>query len=61
VRTMRLWRGREAMPCALAVRSMVEIYDARFVSLHVRQTNRAAKHLYSNTLGFRCVVVVAWR
>lgn len=35
-----------------AVRSMVEMYDAKYVSLHVRQTNRAAKHLYSSTLGY---------
>ena len=35
-----------------SMRSMVEMYDAKYVSLHVRQTNRAAKHLYSSTLGY---------
>ncbi len=42
---------------------MLENYDAAFVSLHVRVSNRAALHLYTNTLGFsyaaplRCSVV----
>eukprot|EP01089_Gocevia_fonbrunei_P013894 TRINITY_DN3671_c0_g1_i1.p1 TRINITY_DN3671_c0_g1~~TRINITY_DN3671_c0_g1_i1.p1 ORF type:complete len:255 (-),score=68.68 TRINITY_DN3671_c0_g1_i1:6-770(-) len=35
-----------------AARSMVETYDAVFVSLHVRRSNRAALHLYQTTLGF---------
>jgi hypothetical protein len=34
---------------------MLENYDAAFVSLHVRVSNRAALHLYTNTLGFSCV------
>ncbi|KAJ4461286.1 putative N-alpha-acetyltransferase 11 [Paratrimastix pyriformis] len=33
-------------------RSMVENYGAQFCSLHVRETNTAAKHLYAQTLGF---------
>lgn len=35
-----------------AVRSMVEVYKAKYVSLHVRETNYAALHLYRDTLGF---------
>lgn len=35
-----------------AERAMLENYDAAFVSLHVRVSNRAALHLYTNTLGF---------
>lgn len=35
-----------------ASRSMVENFGARFVSLHVRESNRAALHLYRDTLGF---------
>ena len=34
---------------------MVEIYDAKYCSLHVRETNEAAKHLYKVTLQFKCV------
>lgn len=33
-------------------RVMVETFDARYVSLHVRATNRAARRLYQQTLGF---------
>lgn len=33
-------------------RAMVECFDAKYVSLHVRISNRAALHLYSETLGF---------
>lgn len=35
-----------------AARSMVECFNARYVSLHVRKSNRAALHLYQNTLKF---------
>ncbi len=35
-----------------AERSMMELYGAKFCSLHVRATNRAAFHLYNETLGF---------
>jgi N-alpha-acetyltransferase 10/11 len=31
---------------------MVETYQAKYVSLHVRVSNVAARHLYENTLGF---------
>ncbi len=36
-----------------AENDMVECFDAEYVSLHVRKSNRAAFHLYSETLGFR--------
>eukprot|EP00002_Diphylleia_rotans_P028607 TRINITY_DN5780_c0_g1_i1.p1 TRINITY_DN5780_c0_g1~~TRINITY_DN5780_c0_g1_i1.p1 ORF type:complete len:171 (+),score=49.64 TRINITY_DN5780_c0_g1_i1:66-578(+) len=35
-----------------AEHAMVENYGALYVSLHVRKTNRAARTLYENTLGF---------
>lgn len=35
-----------------AERSMVESFDAEYLSLHVRRSNRAAIHLYTKTLGF---------
>jgi len=35
-----------------ASRAMVEGFNAKYVSLHVRKSNRAALHLYTNTLGF---------
>jgi N-alpha-acetyltransferase 10/11 len=31
---------------------MAEVFDAAYVSLHVRQSNVAALHLYRDTLGF---------
>jgi hypothetical protein len=31
---------------------MVETYQAKYVSLHVRVSNVAARHLYEDTLGF---------
>ena len=31
---------------------MVETFQAKYVSLHVRVSNAAARHLYENTLGF---------
>ncbi|KAG9508556.1 N-alpha-acetyltransferase 10, partial [Fragariocoptes setiger] len=36
-----------------SARAMVECFNARYVSLHVRKSNRAAFNLYSNTLGFK--------
>src|SRR5437762_664377 len=36
----------------LIERSMVENYDAKYVSLHVRKSNRAALSLYRDTLQF---------
>lgn len=35
-----------------SARSMVECFNAKFVSLHVRKSNRAAYILYAKTLGF---------
>uniref|UniRef100_A0A2K6SGE9 N-terminal amino-acid N(alpha)-acetyltransferase NatA n=1 Tax=Saimiri boliviensis boliviensis TaxID=39432 RepID=A0A2K6SGE9_SAIBB len=35
-----------------ASRAMIENFNAKYVSLHVRKSNRAALHLYSNTLNF---------
>lgn len=35
-----------------ASRAMNENFRAKYVSLHVRKSNRAALHLYANTLGF---------
>jgi N-alpha-acetyltransferase 10/11 len=32
---------------------MVETYQAKYVSLHVRVSNVAARHLYEDTLGFK--------
>lgn len=32
--------------------AMRDVFGAKFVSLHVRQTNRAAIGLYRDTLGF---------
>ena len=34
-------------------RAMVESFNAKYASLHVRRSNRAALHLYANTLGFQ--------
>ncbi|XDA77680.1 hypothetical protein R6Z07F_007811 [Ovis aries] len=36
-----------------ASRAMIENFGAKYVSLHVRKSNRAALHLYSNTLNFQ--------
>lgn len=35
-----------------AARAMVECFNAKYVSLHVRKSNRAAFSLYAKTLGF---------
>ncbi|KAM7541044.1 hypothetical protein Aperf_G00000022835 [Anoplocephala perfoliata] len=37
----------------LASRAMVENFHARYVSLHVRKSNRAALTLYTKNLGFQ--------
>jgi len=34
-------------------RAMIESFNAKYVSLHVRVSNRAALNLYMNTLGFQ--------
>ncbi|XP_057583708.1 N-alpha-acetyltransferase 11 [Hippopotamus amphibius kiboko] len=36
-----------------ACRAMIENFSAKYVSLHVRKSNRAALHLYSDTLNFQ--------
>uniref|UniRef100_A0A8C5VFB7 N-terminal amino-acid N(alpha)-acetyltransferase NatA n=1 Tax=Microcebus murinus TaxID=30608 RepID=A0A8C5VFB7_MICMU len=36
-----------------ACRAMIENFGAKYVSLHVRKSNRAALHLYANTLNFQ--------
>ncbi|CAN0523563.1 unnamed protein product, partial [Scytosiphon promiscuus] len=33
--------------------SKQEAFEARYVSLHVRESNRAAFHLYKTTLGYQ--------
>lgn len=35
-----------------ASQAMVECFNAKYVSLHVRKSNRAALNLYTNTLQF---------
>ncbi|CAG8805096.1 34622_t:CDS:2 [Gigaspora margarita] len=35
-----------------AQKNMVEVFNAQYVSLHVRKSNRAALHLYKDTLKF---------
>ncbi|NEU36702.1 GNAT family N-acetyltransferase, partial [bacterium LRH843] len=35
-----------------AAAAMVECFQAKYVSLHVRKSNRAALNLYTNTLKF---------
>ena len=36
-----------------ACKGMVENFGAKYVSLHVRISNRGALHLYEKTLGFK--------
>lgn len=36
---------------------MVECFDAKYVSLHVRKSNRAALNLYTNSLGFKILEI----
>ena len=36
-----------------AEKAMEEVFGADFVSLHVRKSNRAAFHLYTETLGYK--------
>lgn len=37
-----------------SMKEMDAEFNAHYCSLHVRKTNRAALHLYQDTLGFRC-------
>jgi hypothetical protein len=34
--------------------AMQDVYDAQYVTLHVRVSNKAACHLYKDTLGYEC-------
>jgi hypothetical protein len=34
---------------------MDEVFDASYVTLHVRVSNKTAFHLYRKTLGYECV------
>ncbi|CAG9824956.1 unnamed protein product [Phaedon cochleariae] len=40
-----------------ASEAMVECFDAKYVSLHVRKSNRAALNLYKNSLRFETVEI----
>lgn len=40
-----------------AGQAMVESFDAQYVSLHVRKSNRAALNLYTNSLGFKILEI----
>ena len=42
-------------------RSMQEAFKGEYVSLHVRRSNYAAFHLYTQTLGYSYVVCREWR
>lgn len=33
---------------------MADVFEAEYVSLHVRVTNKGAFHLYTQTLGYEC-------
>lgn len=37
--------------------AMVECFDAQYVSLHVRKSNRAALNLYTSSLGFKILEI----
>eukprot|EP00201_Polytomella_parva_P003714 CAMPEP_0175083994 /NCGR_PEP_ID=MMETSP0052_2-20121109/27750_1 /TAXON_ID=51329 ORGANISM="Polytomella parva, Strain SAG 63-3" /NCGR_SAMPLE_ID=MMETSP0052_2 /ASSEMBLY_ACC=CAM_ASM_000194 /LENGTH=103 /DNA_ID=CAMNT_0016355623 /DNA_START=183 /DNA_END=494 /DNA_ORIENTATION=- len=34
-------------------KAMEEVFGAKYVSLHVRETNKVAIHLYTKTLGYK--------
>lgn len=44
-----------------AEKAMEEVFGAELVSLHVRKSNRAAFHLYTETLGYKSVGRTAGR
>ena len=46
--------GTLSMLVCSADTAMQDVFGAEYVSLHVRVTNRAAKHLYTQSLGYRC-------
>lgn len=37
-----------------ADRAMQDVFGAKYVSLHVRVTNKGAHHLYTQSLGYKC-------
>ena len=43
-----------------SARAMVESFSARYVSLHVRVSNRAALSLYRDNLGFQISEVITF-
>jgi GNAT superfamily N-acetyltransferase len=45
-------RGIATMLMRNSQREMHDVYDAEYVSLHVRKSNRAAFHLYTETLKY---------
>ncbi|KAK9835602.1 hypothetical protein WJX74_003941 [Apatococcus lobatus] len=45
--------GMATMLMSAAHRAMEEVFDARYVSLHVRVSNKGALHLYTISLGYR--------
>jgi len=45
--------NQRADPLASIEEAMTEVYNAKFCSLHVRRSNRAALGLYRDTLGFK--------
>ncbi|KAJ3039079.1 N-terminal acetyltransferase A complex catalytic subunit ard1 [Rhizophlyctis rosea] len=51
---MRTWRrlGIAEKLMTQAQKAMAEVFGAHYVSLHVRKSNRAALHLYRDTLKF---------
>ncbi|KAJ3092022.1 N-terminal acetyltransferase A complex catalytic subunit ard1 [Quaeritorhiza haematococci] len=51
---MRSWRrlGIAEKLMSQSQKAMVEVFNAKYVSLHVRKSNRAALQLYRDTLGF---------
>jgi peptide alpha-N-acetyltransferase len=38
---------------------MVHVYGAKYVTLHVRKSNVAALHLYTQTLGFKYIMNIS--
>lgn len=51
---LRTWRrlGIAAKLMQQSERQMSQAFSAKYVSLHVRKSNRAAFHLYKDTLSF---------
>lgn len=49
--------ARRLMECAHS--AMQDTFNAKYASLHVRQSNSAAKHLYITTLGYKIHAIEA--